>query len=236
MFQVKTQQYSGPLEKLLELIEAKQLPIATISLADVTADFIDYIKSLELRVDQKILADFIAVAARLMLIKSKALLPSFELTAEEESGIRDLETRLLLYREFKAAGAALRKNFTGGFSFSREYLHGGEQLFYPPSRLTTQTLAAVMAKVIGAIEFAAPSVEKTVARGLISIEEKMQELLERMSGKNSASFASLAQGRARGEVIVLFLALLHLLKQQRISGAQGDTFGDIIIQSQSTRF
>ena len=91
MYQLNIQQFFGPIEKLLELIEEKKMEITDLNLAEVTADFLNYLKTL-VNVDSRVLADFVVVASRLLLIKSKALLPSLELTEEEEQDISDLKT------------------------------------------------------------------------------------------------------------------------------------------------
>src|SRR3989344_8157637 len=101
MFEVKSEAFNGPMAKLLELIEEKQLEITRVNLATVTADFIKYIESLGEAVMPDILSDFIVVASRLLLIKSKVLLPNLELTQDEEGDILDLEHRLRIYREYK---------------------------------------------------------------------------------------------------------------------------------------
>src|SRR5262245_24863161 len=105
MYEVRLEQYSGPLDKLLELIEEKKLEPTQVSLAAVTADFISYVEKLEQEkdVDPGVLADFVVVAARLLVIKSKVLLPGLELTEEEKVDIADLENRLKIYQEFKLA-------------------------------------------------------------------------------------------------------------------------------------
>ena len=112
MYQVKVLDFAGPMEKLLELIEAKKLDITRISLAEVTADFLKYIHSLTktdktqtgaedfsvsqrsvgvsprlVGVSPRVLADFLVVASQLILIKSKAILPDVELSEEEEESI-----------------------------------------------------------------------------------------------------------------------------------------------------
>ena len=88
-YEVKQDKFSGPLEKLLELIEAKELEITLINLAQVTGDFLEYLKALDEKSKHpSVLADFIVVASRLLLIKSKAILPSLALTEEEETDIK----------------------------------------------------------------------------------------------------------------------------------------------------
>src|SRR3989344_6054192 len=94
-FQVQTEKFSGPLSKLLELIEEKQLEITTINLAEVTADFLGYLGTLQV-VSPQVLAVFAMVASRLILIKSKALLPELKLNDEEEAQIKDFSKQLQL--------------------------------------------------------------------------------------------------------------------------------------------
>jgi segregation and condensation protein A len=108
MYEVRLDQFSGPMEKLLELIESQKLEITQVSLAAVTGDFIKHVESLGERAEPTILADFVVVASRLLLIKSKTLLPNLELTEEEQGDIVDLELRLKLYQEFKVASGHIR--------------------------------------------------------------------------------------------------------------------------------
>src|SRR5260221_679919 len=102
-YELTLNQFSGPLEALLELIESKRLPVNEISLAKVTDDFLKFLAD-NPAIDFAMLADFISVASRLILIKSKSLLPDLVLTGEEEMEIKDLEKRLALYRDLRATG------------------------------------------------------------------------------------------------------------------------------------
>ena len=229
-FELKTQQFAGPIEKLLELIEVKKLDITTISLSEVTADFLNYLRSLS-EVPPAVLADFIVVAARLMLIKSKALLPELPLTEEEEEDIKALEARLLIYKEFKNAGgniAALWKK--QNISWSRE-LFGNRNIsvFYPPAGISAGKLKSSVESMLKAIE-AIQLREKSLARSaLVSVEEKMTELLGQLAGKEHSGFGELV--KTREEAVVLFLAILHLLKDRLIEIEQSGNFYDIIIKS-----
>jgi len=235
MYEVKLSQYSGPLEKLLELIEEKKLEITTVSLGGVTGDFLSYIKNIEEHLHPKFLSDFVVVAARLMLIKSKVLLPGLELTTDEEKDIRDLEKRLKLYKEYKSAGLAFKNFFRPRpRSFSRPLLAQTEPFFYPDPRLSTNFLKIAMAKVIASLEVFLPKEERTVKRALVTIEEKMQELVARLAGTPTGSFDEISRGKAREEVIILFLAILHLIKQQKIHTSQAGQFDDIMIKTRLT--
>src|SRR5665647_1776763 len=105
-YKIKQGTFEGPLELLLSLIEDKKLFVNEISLAEVTNEYISYIKSLSDVSSDKHIADvsyFILIAATLILIKSKSLLPDLSLTEDEEEKISDLEARLRLYKIIKNA-------------------------------------------------------------------------------------------------------------------------------------
>jgi segregation and condensation protein A len=108
MLQTKVQQFEGPLDLLLSLIEARQLDITQIALAEVTEQFLQYLKHLE-KIDPTTLADYLSIAAKLLVIKSKAILPTLEVEAEDDDAGFDLESRLLLYKQFKEAAKYLKK-------------------------------------------------------------------------------------------------------------------------------
>ncbi|MEK9186134.1 MAG: segregation/condensation protein A [Patescibacteria group bacterium] len=232
-FEVKTQQYTGPLEKLLELIEAKQLNINQISLADVTADFLSYIKQLGGTTEPSVLADFLVVAAKLVLIKSKTLLPNLELTEEETADIHDLESRLKLYREFKVASEGIKRIWSQNrTSYGRPlFLNLGDQMvFYPPTKLSVSDLAASLSRLLETLKELLPETVKKIKEVIITIESKIQELLGKIQGVMEYSFQSMTKEKSKKEVVVLFLALLHLLKDRLINVEQQDHFSDIILR------
>src|SRR5690349_179158 len=110
-YELKTEKFSGPLEKLLELIEAREMDVSEVSMAEVTDDFLKYLEAFKkdgangaaLEFDLRVLADFISIASKLIFLKSKYLLPGLALTEDEEADIKDLEHRLKMYQELKPA-------------------------------------------------------------------------------------------------------------------------------------
>lgn len=228
-YELKIPTFVGPVEKLLELIQEKKLDITAISLSEVTADFLNYLSTLG-KVPPGVLADFIVVAARLMLIKSKALLPELPLSEEEEADIKDLESRLLLYREFKEAGREL-----GGLWKKHRVQYGRElfsayqvSFFYPSPGLTTDAMSASLQSLLMALQ-AIQMREKNIARSaIISVEQKMGELLNHIGGASKSQFSDLA--KTKEEMVVLFLAVLHLLKERLIEIEQQENFSHIIIK------
>lgn len=231
-YKVKIDKFSGPLHKLLELIEARHLDIMQISLAEVTADFLDYVKQLGEKAEPGILADFLVIAARLVLIKSKVLLPSLELTEEEQQDIRSLEDQLKLYQEFKAAAGHLGRLWhRPQRSFSRPLFMslGDVAVFYPPKDLTAAQIFGAMSRLLALLKDLLPETQ-IIKEAVIKLEEKIAELMERFQEGVEHSFKAIAKGRPRREIIVLFLALLHLLRERLVRVEQEKQFGDIILK------
>ena len=231
---IKTPVYEGPLEILLELIEKRKLSISDISLAAVTDEYIARVNALpQLPVDET--AEFIALAATLLLIKSRSLLPTLELSDDESRDIKELEYRLALYQLIKEAargvGAALRD----------PYLYEGENpepapLFIPDAAVTLPSLREAAEALMRGFpqSLALPKVE---VKKIMSLEEMIDRMSQRISSAFTMSFRQFsgldkAQGvEARHGVIVSFLALLELVKQGILRAQQEEDFGDITMES-----
>lgn len=220
------EKFQGPLSKLLELIEAKKMEITEISLAEVTDDFLKYLQTLS-EADLRLVADFIAVASRLILIKSKFLLPDLSLTGEEEAEIRDLEKRLKIYQELKPMLKNISHLWRGGNrEISRPYFlvkglaGGGGIVFYPGSELGAEGLLEAMAKVFES--FKGLELEsKTIKEKIVTIEEKIKEIIDRIKQDGEANFKSLSnKKKTRSEIIAIFLAILHLARAGSFFGAK----------------
>jgi segregation and condensation protein A len=241
MYEVRTQEFSGPLEKLLELIEERKMDVTQVSLAAVTADFLHYIEDLKKElgdgsaaqeIQTRFLADFLVVAAQLILIKSKALLPQLELSEEEEATIQDLERRLALYRDVKPIFATLRLLWTSSpRAFTRSSLYQFQPVFYPPPNVTLQGLSAALDGILNVLQqFLIES--DTIERQLVSLESKIDEVITMVSA-SAFRFSDITGGRSREEIIVLFLAVLHLLCDRLLRATQQKVFGEIRVATSS---
>ena len=240
MYQVKLDKFSGPLEKLLELIEEKQLEITLINLGKVTGDFLDYLKNLdENSKHPSVLADFVVVASKLLLIKSKAILPTLELSEEEEADIGDLEARLKIYKEFSAKGRAAdgEKNASGFINelwrkrqsaYGRELFMNLPAVFYPSQNLTLESLEQKIFSLIQELKGLIPE-RQTVKKIVMTVEQKVKELLERFKENAAHSFQKLSQDKPKLEIIMMFLAILHLIRDRIIKSDQPEKFSDITI-------
>jgi len=254
MYELKIEQYEGPLEKLLELIEERKLEVTTMSLSAVTDDFLKYLDRLRAEAEEagtsesgahlmRLLADFVAVASRLLFIKSKALLPDVVLPEEEEADIRDLEARLRLLKELRPAMKELAKRWNGpAHLWSRPYFlnatfahASGEEsrVFYPSKAITPSALQQALAGIFRAFEKFAMETD-VIRERVISLEAKIKEIAARLLEIAETSFAKLSSGASRAERVIAFLAILHLAREQRISLEQETHFSDIIIRKSNT--
>lgn len=235
-YTVKAGEFSGPMEKLLELIEARHIEITRVSLAEVTADFIAYVEKLGETASPSIVSDFVVIAARLLVLKSKILLPTLELTGEEEADIMDLEQRLRIYREFKIAGGHIKKLWEANQPlFARPLLTSlGEQtFFYPSKQVTAERLHQAAQSLLQVMAGLLPEA-RTVRGTIVTLQEKIIELTNRLQGSSSVTLKGKISKKEKEEVIVLFLAVLHMLANRLADVEQGDMFGDIVVTSQSS--
>jgi segregation and condensation protein A len=227
---VKTPVYEGPLDLLLELIEKRKLLINDISLAEVTDEYIARVNTLEnLPVEET--ANFISLAATLLLIKSRSLLPTLAISEEENRDIRELEYRLAMYQIIKQAAQGLEKRWGRSILFEGAYPEP-EPLFIPDDSITIVSLRQAALNLIDGFPkaFALP---KVGVKKIISIEEMITALAERVSSAMSVSFrefSGLGTRKVKSEVIISFLALLELVKQGIINATQEAEFGDIRLE------
>lgn len=228
-YKIKTEQFEGPLDLLLKLIEDQEMDITKVSLAKVTDQYIQYLENVT-DLDAQEMADFLVVAAKLLLIKSKALLPYLELEGEEEA--LDLEVQLKIYKEYLDASKALHKLIRKkSFSFSRDkILASQKEMFSPPPRLKKDKLAVIFAKLIKEVETWA-ALPTEVIKKTVNIQEKINNIHQTIIDKASMGFDELVQGaKDKTEVIVSFLALLELVKQRSVTVTQEGKFDNILIK------
>ena len=230
-FTVRAGEYEGPLEVLLDLIERRKLLVNELSLSQVTDDFIAFIRSSE-DFPMEDAANFVAVAATLLLIKSRSLLPELELSSEEEEDIDDLKRRLETYERARNAAREL------GRMFGRKVMvpageRKPEPMFAPSKDLDLERLARALEEALAAREAEVKLPEARI-RPMVSIEEMMDDLRTRVERALTISFSEFAGDRKeRIEVIVSFLALLELVKQGAVEAEQQGDFKDIQITNAS---
>ena len=227
MQKIQIAQFEGPLELLLELIEREKLDISEISLSQVTEQYLDCLKEIaETNPDE--LADFLVVASKLLLIKSRILLP--ELTVDDDDAT-DLALQLRMYKEFYEASKALQKMIV-----KRRFLFPRMKpaipittVFNPPKHLTPSHLHELFLSVLKAIE---PVIElpREIVRRTVSLQEKIANISEMLTKQAEVNFSSLmSKASSKMDVIVTFLALLELVKRRSVVVHQHGNFKDIVV-------
>jgi segregation and condensation protein A len=227
-YELAVDNFKGPLEKLLELIEGKKMEVTRLSLAAVTADFIAYMHTVE-KMHPRMLADFVSIAAKLILIKSHALLPVIELDEEDEEDIADLEERLKLYQKFKDAEKHIEAMWGKQVLAKRSFMAASMRGFHLSEKIVPGDLERSLKRVLCEIEAVFPKYQQKEVY-MVSLEEKIKELLFRIDRTPQTHFNSVTEGCNKSEVIVLFLALLHVVRTNPIVGVQDALFGEIVIK------
>ncbi len=226
----KVSQFEGPLDLLLSLIEQRQLDITTIALAEVTEQFLQYLKQLD-KIEPTALADFLSIAAKLLVIKSKAILPTLELEKEEEDAGFDLEGKLLLYKQFKEV-AKYFKNLDArrNQGFLRTVTFEQKISFFPdPSIQPKELYNAILIVLSGLKEL--DTLPKAKLKEAISIQEKIDHLRTNLSLQVETRLSDLLKtAKNKGEIIITFLALLELIKQKIFVADQEALFADVVIK------
>jgi segregation and condensation protein A len=236
-YQVKLPLFEGPLDLLLHLIEQEELDITKISLAQVTDQYLAYISQLE-ELRPEILADFLVVAAKLLLIKSQVLLPRPEpplLAAEEEDPGEALARQLREYKLFKKAAQHLHTRAASG---ARAVVRIAPPPKFPRnvdlSDITLDDLLAAWRQTLH-VHLRDDALPASPPEPTITIGNKIALLKRRLTQERHVTFGSLlTEARSRLEVLVTFLALLEMFKAQEITLHQDTLFGEIYIAAASS--
>lgn len=230
-YSVQTAVYEGPLDLLLDLIERAELDITTVSLAAVTEQYLDYLHHLEETHADEISA-FLVIAAKLVQIKSEALLPRPPIRehGEEDVGALLVE-QLKLYKRFKEIAKFLGEREEQNL---RAYL----RLASPPKiegklDLSDITIADLIeaAKEVYSKEVEKQSLGTVISAPKVTIREKIELISKKLGTAEHAHFKELlGENPTRIEIVVTFLALLELVKRYRVEAKQESLFSDIEIE------
>jgi len=226
-YEVKLQQFSGPLQLLLELIEGKQLPITEVSLAQVADDYVRYVDAHDVPAEE--LADFLVIASRLLLIiKSQAILPLPTLDEEDASALAD---QLRMYKAFVDASKHLEMLVGAGQAmFVREKPAVIKtEGFHPPQNADVPGLHGAF---IGLLKRLEPffALKQTSMERVVSVQERIREIRDAILERSRLTFHDIVgSATSKVEVVVSFLALLELMKQRVVLAVQKESFHDITI-------
>jgi segregation and condensation protein A len=230
-FVLQLQVFEGPLDLLLNLLEARELDITEVSLLAVTEQYLSYLREAE-RLNLDAFSKFIAIGARLLLLKSRALLPgdpdAEPLAPDDEADPEALVAALQEYRRYRQAADHLRSLEEEGRAVFRR---GAPPPELPPATgLDGTTLTSLMDIFRDVLERVPP--EKPKPRGIpreqVRLADRVQALVDLLDREGRTSFRTLiSQAPSRLAVIVEFLAVLELMKTRYLEAHQSEAFGDI---------
>ncbi|MBI4713913.1 segregation/condensation protein A [Candidatus Uhrbacteria bacterium] len=227
-FQVELDKYKGPLQLLLELIEKQELPITEVSLAKVTDDYLVYINTHESSMED--LSDFLVIATRLLLIKSRELLPDEQIDEEETK--TSLAAQLQLYKLFAEAAElinAQHQNAQKAFPRTQADVVKLDE-FILPEGMTISNLETAFSSLMKRLEPFFRIKQSTLER-VSSVKERLKEIHDALLSRARMTFKDLvSNGRSKVDIVVSFLALLELVKQRSIRAVQSESFSDIEIK------
>lgn len=229
-FRVRLDAFDGPLDLLLSLIKEQQLDVATVPLASVAEQYLEYVRAMQAR-DVEIAAEYLVIAATLLFLKSRALLPPIpaELIEDEdetpEAVEERLRRRLIAYSKYRELGEELRghQNDASSFFYREPGDPAGEivqRYDIDPEKLK-RAFVAMLAQ-------ARPE-KRSIARERVSLLASMDYIMRRIKDRGEAYFSELCSelGMSRDIIVVTFLAILELIRRRRVAFEQPEAFDDI---------
>lgn len=220
--------YEGPLDLLLQLIERAELDITSVALASVTDQYLAHLQQIEER-DMADLAAFLVIAARLLQIKSEALLPRPpEPEVGEEPPGESLARQLLVYKRYRDAAAYLG---TREESNLRTYPRiAGQEAPPPKPDLTGLAPADLRSALLQVLAAKSVQHDEVLTMPRIRLREKIAQIIELLHSAGVTTFRRIIRSAAsKLEIVVSFLAMLELVKQRRVVAHQAELFGEIEI-------
>lgn len=219
------EEFAGPLQVLLDLIEREEMDITEVSLAKVADEYLVYVEQGEVPTEE--LADFLVIASRLLYIKSRTILPDLEI---EDDEVGDLAEQLKMYKKFVQASKMIETLYSQQqVMYTRQKPLKIQKEFAPPGRADVSLLEDSMR---GLIKRLAPflALQKVSLRRVASVQERIKNIHTAIVNRANFSFSDITGSGNRIDVVTNFLALLELVKQRIVYVNQSKLFEDINIK------
>ncbi len=233
-YQVELELFRGPLYLLLQLIERSELDITAVSLAQVTGQFLEYVRKIQ-EMELQPLSDFMVIASRLIYIKSKAILPGGRVVEETQEEVDDGEALARQLREYRL--------FRDKAAYLAELLAQKRRMFVRPA---TTPVAERRLELDGIDKWSLRDAMLAVERGEkpeisevhivtphpITIHQQIGRLKRLLGRLKKLSFRRfIKRARSRTEIIVSFLAVLEMIRRREVKAEQEEPFGDILLEN-----
>ena len=239
VFHITTEQFEGPIDVLLHMIEKRKLPINDISLSSITDEYIRFVQGL----DDELIANkthFIFIASTLTLIKSKSLLPTLELTNEEEGDIEELKRRIAVLKIYQDLSKLIKSSFSKNFQFYYPKTPKQKISFQPHPKISQNSIHQSIFSVFKEIPEKPENKKEGYVKIAVHIEEMMQSLEDRLQTALNTDFHSYISSHTshtkeekevRVYKVVGFLAMLELVKNGALQVIQKNNFSNIHIEN-----
>lgn len=241
---IKVQAFEGPLDLLLHLIKTSEVDIYNIPIAQITEQYIEYLKAME-ELDLNIASEFILMAATLLEIKSNMLLPKVKKedeTSADEDPRKELVEKLIEYKKYKEMSLKLKDMEEDNYIYFKtpeiiDDIDNREEFF---ENITLENLMFAFKRVVDSYENRFNKLGKipeNISYDEYKIEDKMDEIRQALKSNVKIKFEDFfnkAEGKM--EIVVIFLAMLELIKLKFINVIQRENFGDIVIERQEDQW
>ena len=229
-YQVKMENFEGPLDLLCHLIEKNKMDIFDIKIAEITNQYLDYLQMMQ-EINLEVTSEFIIMASRLIYLKSKTLLPTLEDDEEEEI---DLVQLLVEYKRYKETTGGMKERLE---EYGKKFYRLPEKIELPKEKLDKvfepalipDLYSSLVRKEIEKKNVNADNVNRLAVTEKVTILSKVREILKQLWNKPSFVFNKIfnTKKRSKTEVVTAFLSLLELSKMNRVTIKQSSLFGDI---------
>ncbi len=232
-YEIKINDFEGPLDLLLHLIKKSNIDIYEINLVDIANQYLEYINKME-ELNLDVASEYLVVAAELIELKSRALLPNIEVEDDiyEEDPKDSLINRLVEYKKYKEISESFRdleekrkEIFTKIPSNYDQYIEG---LLIKNSNLNINDLLSIMNKFIDRKDLEKP-LKTTVTNREYSVRDRISKIKEILKDKKKITLNELIEIKEKSYIVVTFLSILEMAKNNEIDIRQDNNFNNIII-------
>ena len=237
-YSLKLENFEGPLDLLLHLIDKNKMDIYDVKLSDITDQYIEYINEMEAQ-NLDITSEFLVIASTLVYLKSKELLPK---EAEDESELTEEEllNRIIEYKKYKDISQKLKIYYLEN---SKHFYKLPEKIELPEQKLektyTNDLIYSNYKKLIENYEVKmnknVQNIEKIAIKETFSVTSKVKEIFKELSKRPRFIFNKLfsTKSKTKAEVVTAFTGLLELTRRNKVQAMQEELFGDIVVEKKN---
>ena len=233
-YDLKLNNFEGPLDLLVYLIDKNKMDIYEVNLSDITEQYVNYLKEQE-ELNLEIASEFVVMASTLLLLKSKSLLPK---TIEDEAELteEDLLKRIIEYKKYKEISKLFKENIN---EYSKRFYKLPENIILPKQKIEkefkpediVEKYKALVERNENKKNENAKNIEKIAIHDTYTVAEKVKDIFRELAKRPKFVFNSLFKlsEKPKAEVVTAFSGVLELSRRNKVNTEQEELFGDIIV-------